>query len=165
MSPSLATCILLIVHLFSSAAPLTQTMKKETELNIVMVPEELAPVRSLIDPPSKYPLTTLNSSIATLATLTGYVLRVSYSDSLCTTLIYASVLVLNTCFEDDDDVYVMVTATSSSVRSVKYTDSLCTLNGIATSRTYKDGACDNYSKTFISSTSTLTTAVATTSQR
>ena len=157
MSPSLVICVLFIGHLFSSSASLLNTGK--------LASEELSQATSLNASLSRSPVTTLNSSITTLVIMTGYVVVVDYSDSLCTAPIYADVQVLNTCFEYYDKVYKKIIATSYSVSSVTYTDSLCTLGAIPKSQTYTDGACVGYSKTFISSTSTLAADVATASER
>ena len=150
MSLSLSVSILLVGSLLSSSASILETKK--------LTPEELSPTKSPVGSPITSPVTSPTS----LATLTGYVATVTYSDySTCKNPLTVHLQVLNTCHRTGENTYEYVTATSSSVRTVTYTDALCTLGAMASNEIYSDGACFYGRKTFISLTSTFTTDLAT----
>ena len=77
----------------------------------------------------------------------------------------ASFQVLNSCYRTDTGAYERVNATSSSVRSATYTDSMCTLGEITETTPYTDGACFGGTKIYVTSTSAFTADVATVSRR
>ena len=111
--------------------------------------------------PTKYPVTSPIISPTSAATLNGYVAIVLYSDYfLCKTPLVADFKALNTCFRSVTNEYTYVTATSSSLRSATYTDSMCTLGEITMTTPYTDGACFGSSKIYVTSTSAFTADVA-----
>ena len=155
MSPSLAVLILLVGSIFSSSASILETKK--------LVLNELSPTKSLIGSPVTSPV----KSQTLLATLTGYVAFVTFSDSLCSTPILATFQLLNRCFRSDVNEYRLITATSSTVDIATYTDALCKLDEKAKLSTYTDSVCDGSSKQiiFVSPTTTVPTDMATASAR
>ena len=88
------------------------------------------------------------------------VVEVSYSDILCKNPFVVEFTGLNTCIRTGRSAYKYVTATSSLVRTEKYTDFQCTLDAVITETSYADGVCSERFKTYISSRITFTTDVA-----
>ena len=123
----------------------------------------MTPVSSPVTIVTKTPPTSPTS----VSSSARYVATAVYSDSACKTLLYASVQILNSCYRSKFDAssYVYVTATYSTLRSVVYTDSLCTLRANETLLSFTDGACDGTKKIFITTSSLLSSNIATASLR
>ena len=153
MPPSLAIYILVVGSLLSSLASFLVP-------NILDL-EEL----SLTAPSYGSAVTTAKSSLTSLSEVTGYLVVVSYSDSLCKTPLSAVTRVLNSCYQIGAGAYQYNSATSSSYRIVEYTDSLCKSSSKTTSTSYTNGACAKQTKVSISSTSVWTPDIATVSVR
>ena len=139
MSPLLAFFILILGCCYSSSASILKTKKQGLE--------ELSPTKSPIGSPVASPTSG--------ATLSGYISTTFHSDSLCRTPLATVFYSLNKCFRTSVNEYTFITATSSSVLSVEYSDSLCKVATNSTLTLYSDGACLRKSKVSASSTSTL----------
>ena len=159
MSYFLAVCILLIGHLFSSSATSLKTIK--------LASEESSQNQSLTATPIGSSVTTLNSNITKLelAILTGYVVDVTYTDSLCSTFSFTQQQVLNKCFRLGATKYRYITATSLLVGYYTYTDAQCTLGMESAFNFYSSKVCTGSRMTFISETSDFTPTVAIAFQR
>ena len=92
--------------------------------------------------PTKYPVTSPLISQTSAATLKGYVAMVIYGDYyICKTPLAAIFHALNTCYRSGEYESTYVTATSSFVHTVTYTDSMCTRGAVTESKSYTDGVC------------------------
>ena len=159
MSYFLAVCILLIGHLFSSSATSLKTIK--------LASEESSQNQSLTATPIGSSVTAFNSNITKLelAILAGYVVDVTYTDSLCSTFSFTQQQVLNKCFRLGATKYRYITATSLLVGYYTYTDAQCTLGMQSTVNYYTNKVCSGSRMTFISETSDFTPTVAIAFQR
>ena len=149
MSPSLAICILLGGHLFSSSASFLKTIEP--------VYEKLSTIESLPASPLGSPSTSLSKTA--LTSLTGYLAGVGYSDSSCTVPIQISFKALNTCYPSSGGLYTIITADSGTLTSTDYTDSLCT-DFVLEEKSSLDLDCTNRVKGYITTTSTFTPDIA-----
>ena len=139
MSAYLVVFILFSGELLRSSASFLTTTK---------LSEELSATNSLTASAIGPPVTSLETL------LSGYVTIVYHSDDSCTSQTYVLNTALNVCITNSDDEYEYYTATSSSVTTARYTDSLCTeVSVLASSYTesYVTGACDNKRKVFVGS--------------
>ena len=118
---------------------------------------------SPVTSPVKSPVTLFPSSLE--PTLKGYVATVAYSDSACKSLRLASLQLLGSCNRTNTDTYERITATSSSILSATYSDSMCTLLKTSKTTSYTDGACHDGYKIYVTPTSAFTADVATFSRR
>ena len=108
-----------------------------------------------------YPVISPVISPTSAATLNGYVAVVLYGDNyICNKPLAADFQALNTCFRSVANEYTYVTATSSSVHTVTYTDSMCTFGAVSESMSYTDGACAGSHKIYVTSTSAFTADIA-----
>ena len=108
-----------------------------------------SPVTSPVTPPVTSP--------TSVGTLKGYVAKVFYSDATCKTPYLATFTALDTCAQTGLNEYEYVTATSSTVKSVGYTDSQCRLGaGSVSTTSYTDGACVSRTKIYVTSTTSYT---------
>jgi hypothetical protein len=97
--------------------------------------------------------------------LTGYIAAATYSDTSCGTPFYVAYTALDTCYPNGDSTYASVTANSTTITGVEYSDSLCKTAISTNSTEYSDGLCGNGVKLFVSATSTFTSSVSMVSQR
>ena len=155
MSPSLATFVLVVGFLFSCSASYLKTRQ--------VASEEMHPTISITASLVESPIS--SKTTTSQAILSGYFANVRYKDSLCKIPVSATFLLLNRCFQSDVATFLYVTATSSSVSTQKYFDPLCTLSTGPSVESYKDSACVDSRKIFVTPMTTFTSQVATASQR
>ena len=122
-----------------------------------------SPVTSPVKLPVKSPVILFPSSV--LPTLKGYVATVAYSDTACKSLRLATLQLLDSCNRTNTDAYERITATTSSIHSATYKDSLCTHLKTSETTSYTDGVCHGGYKIFVTPTSAFTADVATFSRR
>ena len=139
MSSLPAFFILIVGCCYSSSESILKTKKRALE--------ELSPTKSPIGSPVASPTSG--------AALTGFIANTIYSDSLCRTPLATIFTALNKCSRIDANEYRFITATSSSVLSVEYSDSLCKVATNQTLILYSDGACLGKQKLYASSKRTL----------
>ena len=124
-------------------------------LTTTKLSEELSETNSLTTSAIGPPITSLETSLTPLSLLSGYVGYARYSDDSCTSQMSALFTALNVCTAISEDTYEYNTATSSSITTTIYIDSLCTVVSVefpSDTESYVDGACKNKRKVFAAST-------------
>ena len=147
MPPSSAILFLIVSHLFSSSASLLKAVK---------VTEELSQFTSMTASTIGPPVTSLNTSLISLAALNGLVTLSKYSDSSCKNIVYTAVSGLNYCIRVGVSMYQDIVATSSSVQYSYYSDPYCLYFLASITYPNTDGACVDGVRSFVSFAMTYT---------
>ena len=106
------------------------------------------------------------SSPTSLETLSGYYTRVVYSDSSCKALYSSKSMKLNSCVYNDNQRWVVITATSSVVSITYHSDELCKYAFYSPEVIpYKTDACVDKVKIVITPTTVVASTNATSSEK